>query len=201
MNTRTRFPITLVGSCRAAPTPLRGRDRFYEPVMFALFERLLQPTTIPRDPEPPPGLVAFYWHFARQAKGLFAGLFAAGFALALLDGLQEEIGLKPVWVGEFRCQPLRDRDAVVEAVDSAGGLMGAHKNQVFAERFSNSIRIHGSPPYFCAMQVSQAACSNWTPPYCAIIARNHLAGSVRCWSLTWTGGMNSTSEPGVSTRS
>jgi hypothetical protein len=24
---------------------------------------------------------------------------------------------------------------------------------------------------------------------------------VRCWSLTWTGGMNSTSEPGVSTRS
>jgi hypothetical protein len=95
------------------------RDGFCEPVMFALFERLLQPTAIPRDPEPPPGLVAFYWHFARQAKGLFAGLFAAGFALALLDGLQEEIGLKPVWVGEFRCQPLRDRDAVVEAVDSA----------------------------------------------------------------------------------
>src|SRR6516165_9149989 len=55
--------------------------------MFALFERLLQPTTTPRHPEPPPGLVAFYWHFARQAKGLFVGLFAAGFALALLDSL------------------------------------------------------------------------------------------------------------------
>src|SRR5258707_14947784 len=55
--------------------------------MFALFERLLQPTTTPRQPEPPPGLIAFYWHFARQAKGLFAGLFAAGFALALLDSL------------------------------------------------------------------------------------------------------------------
>ncbi|HEY6254975.1 MAG TPA: ABC transporter ATP-binding protein [Xanthobacteraceae bacterium] len=55
--------------------------------MFALFERLLQPTTTPRNPEPPAGLVAFYWHFARQAKGLFAGLFAAGFALALLDSL------------------------------------------------------------------------------------------------------------------
>jgi ATP-binding cassette subfamily B multidrug efflux pump len=55
--------------------------------MFALFERLLQPTTPPRQPEPPPGLIAFYWHFARQAKGLFAGLFAAGFALALLDSL------------------------------------------------------------------------------------------------------------------
>ena len=55
--------------------------------MFALFERQLQPTTTPRRPEPPPGLIAFYWHFARQAKGLFAGLFAAGFALALLDSL------------------------------------------------------------------------------------------------------------------
>ncbi len=55
--------------------------------MFALFERLLPPTSTPNHPEPPPGLVAFYWHFARQAKGLFAGLFAAGFALALLDSL------------------------------------------------------------------------------------------------------------------
>jgi ATP-binding cassette subfamily B multidrug efflux pump len=55
--------------------------------MFALFERLLPPTTTPKNPEPPAGLVAFYWHFARQAKGLFAGLFAAGFALALLDSL------------------------------------------------------------------------------------------------------------------
>jgi ATP-binding cassette, subfamily B, multidrug efflux pump len=55
--------------------------------MFALFERLLPPTTTPKNPEPPAGLVAFYWHFARQAKSLFAGLFAAGFALALLDSL------------------------------------------------------------------------------------------------------------------
>jgi ATP-binding cassette subfamily B multidrug efflux pump len=63
--------------------------------MFALFERLLQPTTTPRHPEPPPGLIAFYWHFARQAKGLFAGLFAAGFALALLDSLI------PVFIGRI----------------------------------------------------------------------------------------------------
>jgi ATP-binding cassette subfamily B multidrug efflux pump len=60
---------------------------FRERVMFARFERLLQPTLTPEHPEPPAGLVAFYWHFARQAKGLFAGLFAAGFALALLDSL------------------------------------------------------------------------------------------------------------------
>src|SRR5262245_31684593 len=55
--------------------------------MFALFERLLPPTALPEHPEPPPGLVGFYWHYARQAKGLFIGLFAAGFVLALLDSL------------------------------------------------------------------------------------------------------------------
>jgi ATP-binding cassette subfamily B multidrug efflux pump len=58
-----------------------------ESVMFSLLERRLPPTETPLHPEPPPGLVAFYWHYARQAKGLFAGLFAAGFALALLDSL------------------------------------------------------------------------------------------------------------------
>jgi ATP-binding cassette, subfamily B, multidrug efflux pump len=55
--------------------------------MFALFERLLSPTSLPEHPEPPPGLVGFYWHYARQAKGLFIGLFAAGFAVAMLDSL------------------------------------------------------------------------------------------------------------------
>src|SRR3954462_12994013 len=55
--------------------------------MFAWFERLLKPTLPPTHPEPPPGLIAFYWHYARQAKRLFAGLFAAGFAVALLDSL------------------------------------------------------------------------------------------------------------------
>ena len=53
--------------------------------MFALFERLLRPTAISDAAEPPPGLIAFYWHFARQAKGLFVALFLAGFVVALLD--------------------------------------------------------------------------------------------------------------------
>src|ERR1700758_909105 len=75
--------------CRFAPRPfLRLRAN-----MFALFERLLKPTVNPEHPEPPPGLIAFYWHYARQAKGLFAGLFAAGFAVALLDSLI------PVFIG------------------------------------------------------------------------------------------------------
>ena len=53
--------------------------------MFRLFERTLKPTATPGATAPPPGLVAFYWHFARQAKGLFLALFAAGFVVALLD--------------------------------------------------------------------------------------------------------------------
>ena len=61
--------------------------------MFGLFERLLKPTDLPEHPEPPPGLVGFYWQFARQAKGLLIGLFAAGFAVALLDSMI------PVFIG------------------------------------------------------------------------------------------------------
>jgi ATP-binding cassette subfamily B multidrug efflux pump len=55
--------------------------------MFAFFEQLLKPTQVPDRPEPPADLVAFYWHFARQAKPLFLALFAAGFVVALLDTL------------------------------------------------------------------------------------------------------------------
>src|SRR5262250_882 len=53
--------------------------------MFSLFERLLKPTDPPEQAAPPPGFVAFFWHFARQAKGLFAALFAAGLVVAMLD--------------------------------------------------------------------------------------------------------------------
>src|SRR5947207_15087787 len=53
--------------------------------MFSLFERLLKPTDPPEQAAPPSGLIAFFWHFARQAKGLFAALFAAGLVVALLD--------------------------------------------------------------------------------------------------------------------
>ena len=55
--------------------------------MFTLFERLLKPAIAPERPQPPANLIAFYWHFARQAKGLFIALFAAGLAVALFDVL------------------------------------------------------------------------------------------------------------------
>ena len=63
--------------------------------MFGLFERLLKPTAAFDNPEPPSGLVAFYWHYARQAKFLFAGLFFAGLVVALLDSFV------PVFMGRI----------------------------------------------------------------------------------------------------
>src|SRR5262244_161733 len=53
--------------------------------MFKLFERYLQPTAVPEHPETPAGLIAFLWHFARQAKWLFVALFVIEFFVALTD--------------------------------------------------------------------------------------------------------------------
>jgi len=53
--------------------------------MFSFFEKVLTPTDVPERPEPPPGLIGFYWHFARQAKGLFLVLFVVEFFVAILD--------------------------------------------------------------------------------------------------------------------
>jgi ATP-binding cassette, subfamily B, multidrug efflux pump len=66
--------------------------------MFAFFENLLRPTRI--SPEAPPpaleekrGLLRFYWHFARQVRGLIVALFVAGLMVALIDAMI------PVFIG------------------------------------------------------------------------------------------------------
>ena len=53
--------------------------------LFSLFERMLEPTAPPVDVAPPKGLAAFYWHYARQARGLVVALFVTGFLMAALD--------------------------------------------------------------------------------------------------------------------
>src|SRR5579862_1873179 len=53
--------------------------------MLKFFERALNPTGTPANPEPPETLLAFYWHFARQAKGLLVALFVIELFVALLD--------------------------------------------------------------------------------------------------------------------
>src|SRR5262249_3973539 len=74
------FPGSPRGPRSAAPAHVWS-------AMFAFFERLLKPTQVPERPEPPADLVAFYWHFPRRPKPLFLALFAAGFAVAVLDTL------------------------------------------------------------------------------------------------------------------
>jgi ATP-binding cassette subfamily B multidrug efflux pump len=59
--------------------------------MFRYFETLL-PGAVPppqqvRRSGPPAGLLAFYWHFIRQAKPVFAAMFATSLGIALLDTL------------------------------------------------------------------------------------------------------------------
>jgi ATP-binding cassette subfamily B multidrug efflux pump len=87
---------------------------------FRLFERAMDPVAppgtaaarvlgvpVPEDP-PPRSLLGFYWHFARQARALFAALFATGLVVALLDlmipvfigraiGLLEAHGPERIW--------------------------------------------------------------------------------------------------------
>ncbi len=53
--------------------------------MFAFFEQFLTPTAAPNQAVPPAGLLAFLWHFARQAKWLFAALFVVELFVALTD--------------------------------------------------------------------------------------------------------------------
>jgi len=53
--------------------------------MIRFFEKLINPTAAPANPEPPSELLPFYWHFASQAKGLFVLLFVIELFVALLD--------------------------------------------------------------------------------------------------------------------
>jgi ATP-binding cassette subfamily B multidrug efflux pump len=50
-----------------------------------LLQSSIRGTASPGPGAPPPGLLAFYWHFVRQTKGWYAAMFAASLAVALLD--------------------------------------------------------------------------------------------------------------------
>ena len=53
--------------------------------VLKLFQGSIQGTASPGPGAPPQGLLAFYWHFVRQAKAWFLAMFAASLAIALLD--------------------------------------------------------------------------------------------------------------------
>ncbi|HWH81606.1 MAG TPA: ABC transporter ATP-binding protein [Burkholderiaceae bacterium] len=62
--------------------------------MFAFFESRVRPTAPPPG-APPAGLFAFYWHFVRQTRGLYAAMFGTGLAVALMDTMV------PVFIGKL----------------------------------------------------------------------------------------------------
>ena len=55
--------------------------------MFAYFERLIRATDPPPPGAPPAGLLAFYWHFVKQMKWLYAALFVTSALAAGTDTL------------------------------------------------------------------------------------------------------------------
>ena len=81
--------------------------------MFAFFETRLQPTALHGSP-PPDGLLAFYWHFVRQARGLFGAMFVTGLVVALIDTLI------PVFIGRLvRLMEAQDRAAALHEATPA----------------------------------------------------------------------------------
>jgi ATP-binding cassette subfamily B multidrug efflux pump len=75
--------------------------------MFAFFESRIRPTAQPGT-APPQSLLAFYWHYVRQTKGLFGAMFVTGLVVALIDTLI------PVFIGRLvRLMESTDRAAAL----------------------------------------------------------------------------------------
>jgi len=86
---------------------------------FAFFESRLRPTALPTG-TPPPGLLAFYWHFVRQSRGLYLAMLATGLAVALVDTLI------PLFIGRLvTLMQAEDRAAAFAAATPALIGMGA----------------------------------------------------------------------------
>jgi ATP-binding cassette, subfamily B, multidrug efflux pump len=84
--------------------------------MFSYFESRIRPTARPGS-APPTGLLAFYWHYVRQTRGLFAAMFVTGVVVALLDTLI------PVFIGRLVTLMQAD-DRAAAAADALPLLLG-----------------------------------------------------------------------------
>jgi ATP-binding cassette subfamily B multidrug efflux pump len=63
--------------------------------MFRYLQSRIRGTASPGPGAPPPGLLAFYWHFARQTRGWYALMFVTSLAVALIDTVI------PVFIGKL----------------------------------------------------------------------------------------------------
>ncbi|MBC7717445.1 MAG: ABC transporter ATP-binding protein [Pseudorhodobacter sp.] len=78
--------------------------------MFTFFETRIQPTRLPKG-SPPPGLIAFYWHFISQTRGLYVAMFVTGLGVALIDTVI------PVFIGKLV--------TLMQATDRAAAFVNA----------------------------------------------------------------------------
>ena len=63
--------------------------------VFAYLQSRIRGTASTGPGAPPPGLIAFYWHFVRQTKGWYALMFVTSLAVALIDTVI------PVFIGKL----------------------------------------------------------------------------------------------------
>ena len=76
--------------------------------MFNYLQSRIRGTASTGPGAPPPGLLAFYWHFVRQTKGWYALMFVTSLAVALIDTVI------PVFIGKLV--------SLMEAVDRQAAL-------------------------------------------------------------------------------
>ena len=76
--------------------------------MFGYLQSRIRGTATTGPGAPPPGLLAFYWHFVRQTKGWYALMFVTSLAVALIDTVI------PVFIGKLV--------SLMEAVDRKAAL-------------------------------------------------------------------------------
>ncbi|MCY7306137.1 MAG: hypothetical protein LH632_08305, partial [Rhodoferax sp.] len=79
--------------------------------LFRVFESRVPATALPPDGAPPTGLLPFYWHFIRQARGLFFAMLLSCLLVALSDTVM------PVLIGKLV--------ALMTATDRSGALHAA----------------------------------------------------------------------------
>ncbi len=76
--------------------------------MFRYLQSRIRGTASAGPGAPPPGLIAFYWHFVRQTKGWYGLMFVTSLAVALIDTVI------PVFIGKLV--------SLMEAVDRQAAL-------------------------------------------------------------------------------
>jgi ATP-binding cassette subfamily B multidrug efflux pump len=76
--------------------------------MFRYLQSRIRGTATTGPGVPPPGLIAFYWHFVRQTKGWYLAVFATSLGVALIDMVI------PVFIGKLvALMEMADRHAAV----------------------------------------------------------------------------------------